>query len=96
MRTITIEIDDQGYTVRESDRYHDGLCWDEMLGQVTELTHPKLGQTRYPMLTEAEWTAQRERWKQKAEERRREEAEARARENYQKQHPTNHQQDQEM
>lgn len=60
MRTITIEIDQQGFTVREGDRYHDGLCWDEMLGQVTELSHPKLGQTRYPMLTESEWSALRE------------------------------------
>ena len=61
MRTITIEIDEQGFTVREGDRYHDGLCWDEMLGQVTELTHPKLGETRYPMLTETQWTEWRKR-----------------------------------
>lgn len=61
MRTITIEIDDQGYTVREGDRYHDGLCWDEMLGQVVELTHRKLGETRYPMLTEAQWMEWRKR-----------------------------------
>jgi hypothetical protein len=38
VRTITIEIDEQGFTVREGYRYHKGLCWDEMLGQVTELT----------------------------------------------------------
>lgn len=81
MRTITIEIDEQGFTVREGDRYHDGLCWDEMLGQVTELTHPKLGETRHPMLTEAEWAARRERMKQAAE---------KALQQY-KQHPTNHQ-----
>lgn len=88
MRTITIEIDEQGYTVREGERYADGLCWDEMLGQISELTHPRLGQARYAMNTEAEWAEQRERWRQKAEERRREEAEARAREmNYQKQYP---------
>jgi hypothetical protein len=81
MRTITIEIDEQGYTIREGDRYHEGMCWDEMLGQVTELTHPRLGQTRYPMMTEAEWAAWRERNKQAAE---------KARQQYQ-QHPTNHQ-----
>lgn len=61
MRTITIEVTERGYTVREGDRYHDELCWDEMLGQVTELTHPKLGETRYPMMTEEQWTAWRER-----------------------------------
>lgn len=87
MRTITIEIDDQGYTVREGDRYHDGLCWDEMLGQVVELTHRKLGETRYPMQTEAQWAAQRERQKQNAE-RRRMEAEAQMQ---QMKYPTNHQ-----
>jgi hypothetical protein len=62
MRTITIEIHDRGYTVREGDRYHDELCWDEMLGQVTELTHPRLGDGRYAMKTEAEWTAYRKRF----------------------------------
>jgi hypothetical protein len=61
MRTITIEVDEQGFTVREDDRYQDGLCWDEMLGMVTELTHPRLGQTKYPMMTAAEWAAWRER-----------------------------------
>jgi len=61
MRTITIEIDDQGYTVREGDRYHDGLCWDEMLGQVVELTHRKLGEARYPMMTAEQWDAWRAR-----------------------------------
>ncbi len=63
-RTITIEIVDDGgsgdYTVREGDRYCDHLCWDEMLGQVVELTHPKIGVERYPMLT-AEEHAERER-----------------------------------
>jgi hypothetical protein len=61
MRIITIEIEEQGYTVREGDRYHDRLCWDEMLGQVTELTHPKLGETRYPMMTAEQWEAWRAR-----------------------------------
>ena len=78
MRTITIEIDEQGFTVREGDRHHDGLCWDEMLGQVTELTHPKLGQTRHPMMTSAEWTAWRERL-------------TRHHQKLEQQYPTNHQ-----
>ena len=49
MRTITIEIDEQGFTVREGDRYHDGLCWDEMLGTVARIT---LNENKtYAMLT---------------------------------------------
>jgi len=54
-RTITIEIADEGgsgdYTVREGDRYCDRLCWDEMLAQVVELTHPQIGHARYRMET---------------------------------------------
>lgn len=63
-RTITIEIVDHGgsgdYTVREGERYCDRLCWDEMLAQVAELTHPKIGAARYPMHTAEEY-AERER-----------------------------------
>jgi hypothetical protein len=56
MRTIAIEITaDNDFTVREGDRSAEGLCWDEMLGQVTELTHPRLGDGRYAMRTDAEW-----------------------------------------
>lgn len=54
-RTITIEIVDDGgsgdYTVREDDRYCDRLCWDEMLGTIAELTHPRIGEARYRMET---------------------------------------------
>lgn len=67
MRTITIEITDRGYTVREGDRYHDELCWDEMLGQVTELTHPKIAEGRYAMRTEAEWAEYRKRFERRPE-----------------------------
>ena len=63
-RTITIEIVDPAgsgdYTVREGDRYCDHLCWDEMLGTIAELTHPRIGGARYPMRT-AEEHAERER-----------------------------------
>lgn len=62
MRTITIEVTERGYTVREGDRYADELCWDEMLGQVTELTHPRLGDGRYAMRTDAEWAEYRKRF----------------------------------
>jgi hypothetical protein len=68
MRTITIEIDeDKGYTVREGDRYHDQLCWDEMLGQIAQLTHPQLGAARYQMRTEAEWAEYSKRFEPKRE-----------------------------
>lgn len=67
MRTITIEIADDGgsgdYLVREDDRYCDRLCWDEMLGTIAELTHPKIGVARYRMLT-AEEHAELERRRQ--------------------------------
>lgn len=62
MRTITIEIADNGdIDVREGDRYCDGLCWDEMLGTIAELTHPRIGSARYAMRTEAEWAEYRAR-----------------------------------
>lgn len=63
-RTISIEIAGNGepgeYLVREGDRYCDRLCWDEMLGTIAELTHPKIGSARYRMET-AEQHAERER-----------------------------------
>lgn len=61
MRVIAIEIHGPNdYTVRELDRACPHLCWDEMLGTIAELTHPKIGEARYRMRTkeeEAEWEA---------------------------------------
>ncbi|MFM0101958.1 hypothetical protein PQR01_00220 [Paraburkholderia rhynchosiae] len=58
MRAVTIEIDDgNNFTVREGERFADGLCWDEMLGTIAELTHPKIGDARYAMRTATEWAA---------------------------------------
>jgi hypothetical protein len=66
MRTITIEIVDRNdFTVREADRYCDRLVWDEMLGTIAELTHPKLGTCSYRMLTEEEWIETRVKLEQK-------------------------------
>ncbi len=69
-RTITIEIHDDGasgdYTVREGDRYCPKLCWDEMLGTIAELTHPRIGQARYRMLTAAEHEAYEDRLRRRA------------------------------
>lgn len=59
MRTITIEVNEIGFTVREGDRYCDGLCWDEMIGTIMELSHPKLGSCTYRMLTADEWAEYR-------------------------------------
>lgn len=52
VRTITVEIhEDNSFTVREGDSYCPDLCWDEMLGTIAELTHPRLGSARYRMLS---------------------------------------------
>lgn len=41
----------------EQGRHAGGLCWDEMIGQITSLTHPAIAgkAPRYPMMTDAEW-----------------------------------------
>jgi len=60
MRQIIIDIDhDNSFTVREGDRFADGLGWDEMLGTIAELTHLRLGTARYAMLTKAQWEQRR-------------------------------------
>jgi len=61
MRTITIEIHDpNNFTVHEGDRYCDRLCWDEMLGTIAELTHPRIGEARYRMETAEQHAAREE------------------------------------
>lgn len=55
MEPVTISIDSSpGFTVTQGDRSADGLGWDEMIGQVIELTHPKIGSAHYRMMTPAE------------------------------------------
>lgn len=64
MRVIAIEIHGPNdFTVRELERYQDHLCWDEMLGTIAELTHPRIGQARYRMQTREEHAAQEARWR---------------------------------
>lgn len=58
-RTITITIRDGTIDVHENGRRAGGLGWDEMLGCVAELTHPKVGATRFAMLTDEEWADRR-------------------------------------
>lgn len=62
MRRITIIVSDSGYDVEEDGKICDGLCWDEMLGQVAMLTIPpaRVGKG-YAMHTPQEWIAQRNR-----------------------------------
>ncbi|MDE3038746.1 MAG: hypothetical protein KGJ21_09905 [Pseudomonadota bacterium] len=59
MRTITIKIEDN-FTITEDDHNSGPLGWDEMLGSIAELTHPKIGVMRYAMRTDEEWSAWRE------------------------------------
>ena len=50
-RLITIAVfEGNDYTVSEGDLSVDRLCWDEMLGQVAQLTMPNPPRL-YPMLT---------------------------------------------
>ena len=55
LRTITISVfAPNDFTIAEGERSCDRLCWDEMLGTVAEITHPKIGEARYRMMTPAE------------------------------------------
>ncbi len=61
-RTITIVVHDGNhFDVHEGERYCDRLCWDEMLGTIAELTHPRIGEARYRMSTPEERQKHRER-----------------------------------
>lgn len=65
-RTITIEIsaEDNMFTVRDGDRWCPKLCWDEMLGTIAELTHPRIGEARYRMGTAEQHRQREERYQQ--------------------------------
>ncbi|GMG89630.1 hypothetical protein Cmtc_08500 [Cupriavidus sp. TKC] len=63
MRQITITFDnDKGFAVTENGRTADRLAWDEMLGQVAQMTHPKINEGRYRMLTIEEYQAQEDKF----------------------------------
>lgn len=54
----TISITAEGpneFTVRIGERYHAKMTWEEMLGQIAELTHPRIDKARFWMLTANEW-----------------------------------------
>jgi hypothetical protein len=65
MRTITIEIPEPGDetcgfdVVLPDGRRCGGLGFDEMLGQVVSIAHPKLGRPHYRMETPDDWDADR-------------------------------------
>lgn len=53
-RTITIVCGRNGtglFAVHEGEAYVTHLTWDEMLGEVAQLTHPKIKSSRYGMNT---------------------------------------------
>lgn len=59
--SFTVEIREGGYdVVLASGRRCDGLSWDEMLGQIAGLTHPKIRAPHYNMRTPEEWQAWRD------------------------------------
>jgi hypothetical protein len=61
-REIRIVVDGGNkFDVFEGERHTDDLTWDEMLGTIAELTHPRIGGCRYRMQTPAEWQAERDR-----------------------------------
>jgi hypothetical protein len=63
MRQITITFaNNRGYAVTENGRTADYLAWDEMLGQIAALTHPKLGTAHYTMQTVEEYTAHEDKY----------------------------------
>ena len=56
---IIITTDGQNeFTVHIGERYSDKMAWEEMLGQVAELTHPDIDRGRFRMLTADEWAAE--------------------------------------
>ena len=61
MEPIVISFDRHRYfVVAQGERACDGLCWDEMIGQIINLTRRVVGERIYPMLT-ADEQAERER-----------------------------------
>lgn len=66
VRRIEIQVvDGNTFNVVEGDRMADSLCWDEMLGQVAELTHPKIASARYRMMTPDERAEYRRRFERR-------------------------------
>lgn len=60
----SIDDDEGRLDVWEGDRHTEQLAWDKMLGQIVNLMHPKVRESRahYPMLTASEWAFRNGRW----------------------------------
>lgn len=70
MRQVIITFDNgKGFAVTEAGRTADRLAWDEMLGQVAGLTHPKIAAPHYQMQTVEEYTAHEDKYNVPAEDR---------------------------
>lgn len=54
MDDVRITKNERGFAVYQGERFVEGLCWEEVLGQVINLTHPNIGKECYPMLTDEE------------------------------------------
>lgn len=64
MRTITIIVHDgNNFDVHEGETYSNHLCWDEMLGQIAQLTHPSILKARYSMSTPEQHQERADRWR---------------------------------
>ena len=60
MDNIIIEIDKDrknSFTVRQGDKYSDGLTYEEMLGTISALTMPTERPCIQWMMTEEQWKA---------------------------------------
>lgn len=55
MDDIRITKNERGFAVYQGERFVEGLCWDEAIGQIINLTHPDLKKECYPMLTDEEY-----------------------------------------
>lgn len=65
LRTIVVHLfDGGGLEVVEGGGTTGVLTWEEALGQMAELTHPKLGAARFPMMAPEAWAARRSRSKE--------------------------------
>lgn len=83
MRTLTIRVPEEGdeprclFDVVDAEgRHADGLSFDEFIGQVISLTHPKLGAPQFKMLTDAQWAEDTARRIEYHEKRRQQQAQA--------------------
>lgn len=63
METITISFSqDRYFTVAQDGRACTHLGWDEMVGQIINLTRRVVGERIYPMLTPEEDAERERRW----------------------------------